>query len=186
MTTATKGIKKVTLIELAAILMSTKIIKGMASTAKIIQLTEPKCTKKDRITKEPNLASIKKFSIVNILLNTEYQKGVENQLERENKDTDEYQKGRNTMPIEFGENNIIIGTYKGQFVLQYRPNTGSKPRSKYILDGKLKNKNQMPDVLPKVQQAENQGTDKEILWRKLYLKNVKKLSFNGQIYKVVE
>lgn len=184
-----KETKKVTINELATILLNTKIIKGMASTAKILQVTQPKCTKKDRVTKEANpYQEILKVSIVNVLLNMEYEKNVTNQLVREGKNESEYQKGINTMPIEFGENNYFIGTYNGQFVLQYRPNPNQnlKPRVKYVADNKLTNKSKLVNFLPTTSKATNQGTDKEILWRKLYLKNIRKLSFNGCVYKVVE
>ena len=100
-------------------------------------------------------------------------------------DISSYEKGENTMPLEFGENNIFIGKFKGEFVLQYRPNDNVKPKSKFIANGKITDKNKLVDFLPTESHATNQGTEREILWRKLYLKNIRKLTLNGQTYKVI-
>ena len=178
--------KKVTLKELAQILLETRIVKGMPMFASVLQATEPNCLKKSRTTKEPNpFASIVKVSKVSILLNSEYEKAVTNQLAREGKEATEYKKGENTMPLVFGENNQFIGIYKGEFVLQYRPNDNVKAKTKFVANGKITDKNKLVDFLPTESKATNQGTEREILWRKLYLKNVKKIAFNGEVYKVI-
>jgi len=178
--------KKVTLKELAQILLETKIVKGMPVFASVLQATEPKALKKSRTTKEPNpFEQILKISKVSILLNSEYEKAVINQLKREEKSEEEYKKGENTMPLVFGENNQFIGIYKGEFVLQYRPNDNVKPKSKFIANGKITDKNKLVDFLPTESHATNQGTEREILWRKLYLKNVRKIAVNGEVYKVI-
>jgi len=167
--------KKVTLKELAQILLETRIVKGMPMFASVLQATEPNCLKKSRTTKEPNpFASIVKVSKVSILLNSEYEKAVTNQLAKEGKEATEYKKGENTMPLVFGENNQFIGIYKGEFVLQYRPNDNVKAKTKFLANGKFTDKNKLVDFLPTESKATNQGTEREILWRKLYLKNVKK------------
>jgi hypothetical protein len=178
--------KKVTQKELAQILLETKIAKGMPMFASVLQATEPKCLKKSRTTKEVNpFEQILKISKVSILLNSEYEKAVINQLKREEKSEEEYKKGENTMPLVFGENNQFIGMYKGEFVLQYRPNDNVKPKSKFIANKKITDKNKLADFLPTENHATNQGTEREILWRKLYLKNVRKIAVNGEVYKVI-
>lgn len=178
--------KKVTQKELAQILLETKIAKGMPMFASVLQATEPKCLKKSRTTKEVNpFEQILKISKVSILLNSEYEKAVINQLKKEEKSEEEYKKGENTMPLVFGENNQFIGMYKGEFVLQYRPNDNVKPKSKFIANGKITDKNKLADFLPTESHATNQGTEREILWRKLYLKNVRKIAVNGEVYKVI-
>jgi hypothetical protein len=178
--------KKVTLKELAQILLEVRMVKGMNMFASVLQVTEPKCLKKSRVTKEINpFESIVKVSKVSILLNAEYEKAVTNQLLRENKETTEYQKGENTMPLVFGENNQFIGMFKGEFVLQYRPNDNVKAKTKFVANGKITDKNKLVDFLPTENKATNQGTEREILWRKLYLKNVRKIAVNGEIYKVI-
>ena len=66
--------KKVTEKELAQILLETKIVKGMPLFASVLQVTEPKCTKKHRETKEANPYNlIQKVSKVSILLNSDYE-----------------------------------------------------------------------------------------------------------------
>ncbi len=179
--------KRVTQKELATILLSTKIVKGMPMFASVLQLTDARALKKDRVTKEKNpFETINKLSKVSILLNSEYQKAVINQLAKEGKEESEYKRGENTMPIEFGENNNFIGTFKGEFVLQYRPNDNVMPKVKYIADSKVIDKKKIENFLPTVQPATNQGTEREILWRKLYLKNVRKIAVNGETYKVID
>lgn len=179
--------KKVTLNELVEILEDISVIKGMGLMASITQHTTPQITKKCRDTKEVNPFNVlTKLTTQSILLNTEYETGVVKQLTREGKEATEYEKGINTMPIEFKGKNNFIGWYKGEAVLQYRPHEKSHPRTKYLADGKLIDKSKLPNVLPKSYKASNQGTDKEILWRKLYLKNVRKLTIMGETYKLIQ
>lgn len=177
----------VTIKELTQILLEVKLIKGMNMFASVLQLTEPKCTVKDRNNKENKnpYQKIQKLSKVSILLNADYVTAVTNQLERENKETSEYKQGTNTMPLVFGENNQFLGFYGGSPVLQYRPNDNIKPKSKYLADSKLIDKKKIEGFLPLEKHAENQGTEREIFWRKLYLKNIIKLTFNGQTYKII-
>jgi hypothetical protein len=179
--------KAVTQKELAQILLDTQLVKGMPLFASVLQLTKPQVNKKDRVTKEANpYTEILKFSKVSILLNSDYNRAVEKQLEKEEKDPTEHKKGKNTMVLTFGENNQFIGMYGGNFVLQYRPNDNVFPKSKYLADGKLIDKSKLVNLLPPPQKPTNQGTEKVISWRKLYLSNVKKLAFNGEIYKVID
>jgi len=179
--------KHVTEKELAQILFETKIIKGMPLFASVLQYTSAKLVQKSRTNKETKNPYPKamKVSKISILLNSNYEVAVTNQLVREGKNVEEYQKGENTMPLTFGENNQFIGLFKGEFVLQYRPNDNVKTRTKYVDNGKIIDKGKIEEFLPKVYEAENQGTDREILWRKLYLKNVLKLTMNGETYKVI-
>lgn len=182
-----RNVLRVTQKELEHILYQTKMVKGMPMFATVLQVTAPKVTVKsrtDKTVKNP-YQSILKVSKVSILLNGEYETAVLNQLEREGKEETAYEKGINTMPLTFGKNNRFIGEYNGHSALQYRPNDNVKPRSKYIADGKLIDKNKIADFLPVERPATNQGTDREILWRKLYVSNIIKLTFNGQTYKVI-
>ena len=179
---------KVTEKELAQILLETKIVKGMPMFASILQATKPSMTVKSRVNKEIKnpYQSVIKVSKVAILLNSEYEKAVTNQLAKEGKEASEYEKGKNSMPLEFGENNQFIGKFNGEFVLQYRPNDIIKPKTKFICDNKLVDKKKLVDFLPIERHAENQGTEREILWRKIYLKNISKLTVNGQTYKILK
>lgn len=174
--------KKVTLKELAQKLLETKTIKGSPLMASVLQFTSAKLKK----TKNP-YPECMKLSKVGILLNSDYERAVTRQLEKEGKEATEYQKGENTMPLVFGENNQFIGMFKGEFVLQYRPNDNVKPRTKYVNDGKIIDKAKIQEFLPKVSEKPlSQGDiDRPIMWRKLYLKNVVKISINKEVYKVV-
>ena len=179
--------KLVTEKELANILLGIELSNGMPTFATVLQSTNPKVTVKSRTNptiKNP-YNTITKVSKVQILLNSEYEKAVTNQLTREHKEATEYIKGKNTMPIEFGENNNFIGTYNDKFVLQYRPNDNAKPETHYLADGKKIEKSEIIDFLPVERAATNQGTNREILWRKLYLSNVLELTAFGETYKII-
>ena len=179
--------KNVTTKELAQILFDTKIIKGMPLFASILQYTSAKLVKKSRTDssiKNPYPDTMK-LSKVSIILNSDYVTAVTNQLVREGKDVAEYEQGKNTMPLTFGENNQFIGLFNGNFVLQYRPNDQVKTRVKYVNNGKLIDKNKIADFLPKETETTNQGTDRTIFWRKLYLSNIRKITLNGEKYKVI-
>lgn len=179
-----KKVINVTLKELAQELFAMKLTG--VTFANILQVTTPKCVQKSRVTKEPNpYTSITKISRVGIILNSDYELAVTNQLGRENKDANDYQKGENTMPLEFSMNNNFIGLFNGEFVLQYRPNDNVKAQTVYFADGKRASKESLEQYLPVSKPATNQGTDKIILWRKLYLKNVLRLSLMGKTYNVI-
>jgi len=184
-----KKVIRVTENELGALLMETKAVNGMNMIASVLQCTQPKMLVKSRVNKDikNTFGNVAKVSKVQILLNGEYETYVLNQLKREEKEESEYEKGKNTMPLEFGLNNRFIGKFNGKFVLQYKPNQGDKavPRTKYLADGKIINKSKLVNFLPTETHATNQGTEKEILWRKLYLSNVVKLAFNGNVYKII-
>jgi len=175
--------------ELGQILTDFKAVKGMPIFASIFQATQPKCTVKSRTDsaiKNP-YAQVVKLSKVSILLNSDYEKAVTNQLAKENKEATEYKKGKNTMPLVFGENNQFIGINEdnNEFVLQYRPNDNVYPQVVYFADGKLTDKSKLVDFLPAPSKATNQGTEREIQWRKVYLSNVLRLTFNGKTYNVI-
>lgn len=171
---------KVTVKQLAQILLEKKTQKGAAIIANILQYTSAKLKK----TGNPYPDTMK-LSQLSILLNTEYETGVVNQLAREGKDASEYEKGKNTMPMVFGENNRFIGMYKGEYVLQYRPFDKSYPKTTYFHDGKEIAKELIAQFLPASGSAKNQGTEKEIMWRKLYLSNLREIKIDGEIYEVV-
>jgi hypothetical protein len=180
-----KNLKVVTTEQLENILLG--MDKTSSTAVSITQFTAPKVLKKDRVTKVAvTFTSVKKLTTLKALLNTEYAKGVETQLGREDKSKDDYKKGRNSMPIERDmSNNNFCGTYKGKVVIEYRPFDKSHPKTKFVVDGKMMDKENIGDILPSVSKATNQGTDKEIHWRKLYVSNIRRISIDGEKYKVV-
>jgi len=178
-------IVKVTESQLSLILLN---LDNKCSTfVKVLQCTTPKTNKKCRDTKEAFNSNLRKLTALSVLFNTDYAKGVKRQLERENKPTSDYKKGANRMIIDKSmSKNNFCGKYYGKTVIEYRPYENSYPTTKYLLDGKLTNKSKLPNVLPKPKKAKNQGTDKEIIWRKLYAKNIAKIKINGTIYKNID
>ena len=185
-----KVTKLVTYDELSTILDETTYIKGATVIASIIQLTEPKLTKKDRDTKIEFNKNVQKLSKVSILLNTDYVNGIELQKNREIKaglDTDKHEKGKNTMPLILSDNNVFFGHFNKKAVLQYRPNTNIKniAKSQYFLDGAPIEKNDLPNVLPTSYTPKNQGNAKVIFWRKLYVTNIIEITINKINYKLI-
>ena len=180
-----KKILKVTFTELVTVLKETTIINEMAAFASIMQMTEPKTNVKCRDTKEPFFGMIEKLSIVGIILNSKYESGVLNALKKEDKPKEDYKKGRNSMPLIKGDNNNFFGTFNDKAVIEYRPNTNVKVQTQYFLNGKRVEKSSLPNVLPTVRKATNQGTEKEILWRKLYVSNIVEITLNGVTYEVI-
>ena len=155
--------------------------------AKVLQCTSPKTLVKCRDTKEAFSSKIRKITALSVLFNTDYAKGVKRQLERENKPETDYKKGTNRMIIDKSmSKNNFSGTFYGKVVIEYRPFENSYPKTKFICDGKITAKSKIPNVLPKPKKAKNQGTSKEIIWRKLYSKNIAKIKINGTIYKNID
>lgn len=175
---------KLTTNELGSELLKIKLIDGMPTFANITQCTKVKMNVKDRndhSIKNP-FTNVTKVSIVSVILNSDYETAVTNQLKREDKDTEDYNKGKNTMPLTYGENNQFIGVFNENFVLQYRPNDNVKPIVKYFHNDTEIDKKELEPFLPEVKKAENQGTDREIFWRKLYLTNVIELTLMKKTY----
>ena len=178
-------IVKVTQKQLENILLN--LDNKSARFAKVLQCTSPKTLVKCRDTKEAFSSKIRKLTALSVLFNTDYAKGVITQLAKENKPPTAYKKGKNTMVIDKSmSKNNFCGTFYGKVVVEYRPFENSYPKTKHLLDGKLTNKSKLPNVLPKPKKAKNQVTAKEILWRKLYAKNIAKIKINGTIYKNID
>lgn len=172
--------KQVTTTQLAEILAAKTLTAGMPTFATVEYITDAKLKK----TNNP-YANVMKQSRVNILLNSEYKKAVTNQLAREGKSANEYQQGKNTMPIEKCENNNFFGYYDGKPVIEYRPNDNVKPTTIYLHDGKEISKEQIAAFLPTKNYPTNQGTDRVIPWNKLYLEKVIRMAFDGETYEIV-
>jgi hypothetical protein len=175
----------VTETELAVFLNQFEVVKGMAVFGTILQATKPKMNVKDRITKEPNpFGEVVKISKVSCIFNADYAKQVTNQLKREDKPESDYKKGEAVMELSFSPNNdfFCMNVKNGKYVVRYRPNDNVKPTTEYTANGKIVSFNALKNYLPEVKKATNQGTDKEILWRTVYLENVREITINGIKY----
>jgi hypothetical protein len=182
--TTNTDVQYVTEQELNDVLASVTLSNAMPTFSNVLQLTAPKTTVKCRDTKEPFNGMIEKLSQVSILLNSDYEKAVTNKLTKENKPNEDYKRGQNTMPIEKCLNNNFYGTFQGKGVIEYRPNPNVKtmPKTKYFLNAVEVEKTSLPNVLPIVNKATNQGTTEEILWRKLYVSNIMAITINKKMY----
>lgn len=179
--------KHVTVNELADILLAFKTVHGMPIMAGITQLTDISNMRK---TGNPYVGA-KKLTTMQIFLNSDYKKGVENRLIKEGKDVSEYKQGKNTMPLTFGDNNEFIGMYlskktgQHEYVLQMRPNDAFEAKVKYLLNGQEIDYKLISPFIPERTFAENQGTDNNVIWRKVYLNNVLNLNFNKEQYHLI-
>jgi len=186
----TVNVVNVTLNEICAVLANIDKPNGQTFLAYVHMRTPQKdALKKHRETKGPNpYTLIEKESKFSILVNSTYEKAVENQLKKEGKDTDLYKKGNNTMPLQLCENNRFFGYFNGNAVLQYRPNDNKNAPSDvvYWADGKPVTKDDVKHYLPLESKAKNQGTDREIPWQKVYLKNVVSLTIFGTKYVLIK
>ena len=179
---------RVTELELESILINFKVVKGMAVLGSIFQITIPKALVKDRITKEKNpFAVISKESKVSCIFNADYAKMTTNQLAREGKPETDYKRGEAVMELEFfGNNDFYCQNVKnGKKVVRYRPNDNTKPTTEYKADGKLVKFEQVKNLLPETNKATNQGTEREILWRTVYLCNIQEITLNKIKYIVI-
>ena len=173
--------KKVSQSELENILLSMSLSTNETIESTIIQMTDAKPLKKNRHTKEANpYANINKVTIVDAILNADYGMLIREKLIETNSD-EEYTPGKSNMPLELGENNSFIGKYKDEYVIQYTPVIDSKSCSKLIADGKVIDKHKLMDYLP----TPNSNYTSLVDWRKVYVRNIKKIKINGITYKVI-
>lgn len=176
--------KKVTIDELAQILLEKKMIPGKPVICSIVYFVSARLLK----TGNPYPDTMK-LTKTTVMLNSEYATGVRNQLERENKFPNTYKPGINTMPLNLGENNNFIGEFKGELALQYRMFDNSHPRTKYVNEGRIIDEKEIANFIPQRAEKDNQegrqGTQKAIFWNKLYLKNVRRMKIDGEEYKVI-
>jgi len=179
---------RVTELELTEILKNFKVVKGIAVFGTIFQTTIPKALVKDRITKEKNpFAVIQKQSKVSCIFNADYEKQVVNQLKREDKPETDYHKGNAVMELDFfGNNDFFCRNVKNKkLVVRYRPNDNVKPTTEYFADDKKVSFEQVKNLLPENNKNTNQGTEKEILWRTVYLENIQEITLNKVKYIVI-
>ena len=151
--------------------------------AKVIQVSDPKFKK--GVSNELGITSALKVTELSVILGSEYQNRVESQLVKENKDISEYQKGESWWKP--ANENYTIAEHKKNDKLKYliySPYANSYPRSKYLINGKIKS--DVPDSLkPSKSKPTNQGTDKEVLIRVLKLDGIRTIQFGGKAYRVL-
>jgi hypothetical protein len=172
--------KRVTEKELEVILSQATLVEGMPTFATIWQFVDARLKK----TNNP-FRDTKKLSKVSVILNSEYKRALHLQLDKENKEREEYKQGKNTMVVEKCEANNFFGYFQNKAVIEYRPNDQVKPRTKYVHETKIVGYDKIKDFMPSSNKATNQGTDREILWRKIYLSNVREITLLGERYKVI-
>ena len=125
----------------------------------------------------------RKVSKVTGLLNFNYQNSVNNQREREGNEKDFVAKERK-YGIKFDDYNGCLLHGSNDIKLIVKVETTLKP--KYIHNEKLISKELIKPFLPSQSFAPNQDLDKEVIYRNYDLSNIKKISFNKMVYKIVD
>ena len=176
------NVLRVTTQELENVLLG--LNDSIGSFINLTTMTNPKMKKTGNPYNE-----VTKLSSYGSLVSTRYESGVLNQLNNEGKAESDYKKGANTMPLDFStSNNNFVGGFTnkaGQFqgmVLTHRPHENSKPETRYFADGVEVPKSAIANWLPTVSKPTNQGTAKQIFWRKVYITNIVEITVNGTRY----
>lgn len=173
-------VKQITTAQLTQILLERHTAAKMSVFSNILINTDADLRKKGN-----PYQNVRKQCQMQVMLNTSYKSGVLNQLKKEGKEPEAYHEGRDHMPLVFGENNKIVGFFKGEPVLVCRPFDKSHPVVTYWSEeGFEVPESEIRDFIKDKGTAENQGTDKQIHWRKIYLKNVLELTIDGTKYEV--
>jgi hypothetical protein len=164
-------------------------LSNMATKAFLIYQVSARVTKKDRQTGVINpFPNLQKLVMRSVFLNSDYETKVHNQLVREGKDISEYEKGENSMPIEFVGKNKIAGIYKDKKVICFYPMPQKARIVSYFNDGIKVQKNALKgmDIFPKYYTPKNQGTEKTIEINKMYFENLKQFTINKVRYFITD
>lgn len=165
-------------------------LSNMATKAFLIYQVSARTTKKDRQTGIANpFPNLEKLVMRQVFFNSDYETRVLNQLKRENKSESDYQKGENSMPIEFAGKNHIAGFYKDQKVICFYPMANVKARIVSFFNNGIKVQRDAikgMDIFPKYYAPKNQGTEKEIQINKLYFDHLKAFTVNKVRYVITD
>jgi hypothetical protein len=165
-------------------------LSNMATKAFLIYQVSARVTKKDRKTgNEHPYQFLEKLVMRSVFLNSDYETKVHNQLVREGKDISEYEKGENTMPIEFVGKNKVAGIYDKRNVICFYPMQTTKARIVSYFNGGIKvQKSALKglDIFPKYYAPKNQGTKKAIQINKMYFDHLKGFTINKVRYWITD
>lgn len=125
----------------------------------------------------------RKVSKIRGLLNFNYTNSVNNQREREGNEK-EFVAQERKYGIKFDDKNGCLLHGANDIKLIVKVDSTLKPR--YFHNGKLISKELIKPFLPSTNTAPQQELEKEIIYRNYDLSNIKKISFNKMIYKIVD
>lgn len=125
----------------------------------------------------------RKISKVTGLLNFNYQNSVNNQRAKEGNEKEFVAKERG-YGIKFDDYNGCLLHGSNDIKLIVKVENTLKP--KFVFNGKLISKELIKPFLPSSNSAPQQELEKEIIYRNYDLSNIKKISFNKMIYKIVD
>lgn len=163
--------KKITKTELATII---KASNGAATFISVDIETDPRMTKSNN----PYVGAIKRVTL-NGVINFDYTNSVNNQLQREGKDTDFVSK-----PRVWGtwDGNLI--THNGEYYLNMKVDSSSD--SIYVFNGTAIDSTLVKPFLPKSSKPHTQAElDKEVVVRDVKFDSIKKIRAFGEEYVIV-
>lgn len=165
---------KVNTIELFRILSQIKTPVPATITA----LTDVKMNKKDN----PYFGRVKKESIVNVFINHNYQNAVNKRLLKEGQEANFEAK-----PRAWGQKlpGTPIVLHNDKYYLSAGFLTKNKPKTSYLLDGELVEKEVIQNYLPKVNEKPQEGLEEPVIERTYALENIKEIKVGGNVYEVV-
>lgn len=148
-----------------------KAVKG-ATFAGVVTETEPKVNKSCPL-------AIKKLTISNVILGAFYERSVNRQLEREEKESDFV-----AQPRKWG--NHILGTPLVEHVKdgerkEYLACQFRSAEASYLVNGETVEKESIAEYLPKESDPrEVQGTEKAVVYRTYSLESIREITLNGE------
>lgn len=154
-----------------------------ASFVTIFSVTDPRMTKKDRQTGEPNPWHGKAYKLTILYgnLNVEYEKTVNNQRKRERRERNFKSEGRKYGYKKDANGCVIYDNGQPKY-LALQP-----IKAKSIIcdfEGTFLSKNVLGDVLPKKSKSQKQGTDKEVPYINYKINNIRKIRIFGTTYRI--
>ena len=145
----------------------------------IVTETVPKMRK----TNNPFFGRIVKLNETRILIGTNYENRVNNNLSKENKETD-FVVSKNNVGEHFSKC-VLFNENTQKFYLQYERFDEIKPKTTYLCDGQPIEKSQF-DMFLQISNYSNQGLDREVKILSVTVNNIKEMSLNGKKYKVIQ
>jgi len=128
---------------------------------------------------------VQKLTKINGVVGADYESSVNRQLDREGKD----QLTFTAKPRKWGKrisSGLVVGNDGVTFYMPIQPRNSSKPVYFATISGMRKqvSKDKIQQFLPEVKHAENQGTEKEIVYRDVGLESITAITMGGESFRV--
>lgn len=136
-----------------------------------------------RKTGNPYHDQVFKAKIGNYLIGTEYEKRVNNNLDREGKNTD-FQASENKVG-EHVSKVLLFNDKTQKYYLQHERFDNSAIETRYLYKGNIIEKKVFESFISESNNYENQGLDKTVKVMSVTVDNIKQITVNGQTYTII-